>query len=70
MQVLYQLSYGPVGGADTGWLENPAGPGAVSCAVGDYTAAGPRPGWPQTCRQTATSLPCTLTWSAGRTIGA
>jgi len=64
-----------VGGADTGWLENPAGPGAVSCAFGDYTAAGPRPcrprpGRPQTCRQTATSLPCTLTWSAGRTIGA
>jgi hypothetical protein len=23
----------------------------------------------QTCRQTATSLPCTLTCSAGRTIG-
>lgn len=33
MQVLYQLSYGPVGGADTGWLEGPVGPGAESCAL-------------------------------------
>ena len=33
MQVLYQLSYGPVGWADTGWLEDPAGPKALSCAA-------------------------------------
>ena len=32
MQVLYQLSYGPVGGADTEWLEDPVGLVALSCA--------------------------------------
>ncbi len=33
MQVLYQLSYGPVGDADTERLEDRVGPGAESCAL-------------------------------------
>ena len=61
MQVLYQLSYGPM---------------VVSSALGlglrleeAYTGKGTKPRNAQTWRQTATNLPCTCTCSAGNTIG-
>jgi hypothetical protein len=74
MQVLYQLSYGPIGALD----RMTAGMDPV-LQLGSCRARGPRlaqsqltPRWvgPQTWRQTATRRPCTVTWSAGRTIGA
>ncbi len=53
MQVLYQLSYGPIDAC----VAPQRGPDGVIKA---YTATG---------RHTATSRPCTLTCSAGSTIG-
>jgi hypothetical protein len=51
------------------WLRDPVGVprSAPGSAREDYTLT--RPG-PHTWRHTATSRPCTVTWSAGTTIGA
>ena len=74
MQVLYQLSYGPNGALD----RMPAG-GIRLLQLDGCRARRPRltlshlTTWrvpAQTWRQTATRRPCTVTWSAGRTIGA
>lgn len=54
MQVLYQLSYGPV---------------AAPFRRPKSLQRGP-PGAAHTWRHTATRRPCTVTWSAGTTIGA
>ena len=68
MQVLYQLSYGPIsalGRPDPGdpvGLKNPD-----LIALKAYTAAGPDL---QSWRHTATSLPWTVTCSASTRIGA
>ena len=66
MQVLYQLSYGPL---DTHGRWN-AGRSALArrprLASRELTTQWARYTW----RQTATSLPCTLTCSAGSTRGA
>ena len=55
MQVLYQLSYGPIGVARRARHKKELTP----CPAGGYT-------W----RQTATSLPWMVTSSAGSRIGA
>lgn len=66
MQVLYQLSYGPKWYA---WRRERwsfcLGPEALPGVPRAYNAA-----CPDTWRHTATSRPCTFTWSAGRVIGA
>jgi hypothetical protein len=81
MQVLYQLSYGPVGSVwqPLRWWGDPretlaaAGPKALLNALRAYTAtrrllaSALRPC--HTWRQTATSRPCTSTSSAGSRIG-
>ena len=66
MQVLYQLSYGPVGDA---WRQERwsfclarRGPCLASIELTTWRAR-------YTWRQTATSLPCTATCSAGSTRG-
>lgn len=64
MQVLYQLSYGPMcAGSEpavrpVGWREH------------SLHRSRPRSGDGHTWRHTATRRPCTLTCSAGSTIGA
>ena len=75
MQVLYQLSYGPVGieGLDLALVAG-RGSWAVPFRCRKLTPQGVRPPAPpdtgcHTWRQTATSFPWMLTWSASRTIG-
>ena len=66
MQVLYQLSYGPFGYAKGGWN---AGRSALADGLawrGEILHGGGAHTW----RHTATSLPCTVTCSAGSSIGA
>ena len=74
MQVLYQLSYGPMGA-----LYRMTAGRFPKLRLGSRRARRPRlalsqlttPGaGPQTWRHTATRRPCTVTWSAGSTIGA
>jgi hypothetical protein len=64
MQVLYQLSYGPDRTPWHGMLVIPLG--LRPCLTLVELTTPPVYSW----RQTATSLPCTVTWSAGTTIGA
>ena len=66
MQVLYQLSYGPVGDAwrQERWSFCLARMGPC-LAFSELTTRRARYTW----RQTATSLPCTATCSAGSTRG-
>ena len=70
MQVLYQLSYGPVGCADAGTLVGPVRPWGRVVRLLSLHRGPPVTRTSHTCRQTATSRPCTLTCSAGSTIGA
>ncbi len=56
MQVLYQLSYGPMNAGD-----------AVELVPSSYPSLHRSSG--HTCRHTATSRPCTSTCSAGSSIG-
>ncbi len=62
MQVLYQLSYGPIG--TLGETQ------ALLCAHRAYTAGVHPVPLCHTCRQTATSFPWISTWSAESSIGA
>ena len=55
MQVLYQLSYGPMND--------------VVASKPPLSCQSLHRGQPQTCRQTATKRPCTSTCSAGSSIG-
>jgi hypothetical protein len=57
-----------VGWMATGPLVEPVGPQALPITESAYNAACRHPRR-QTWRHTATSRPCTLTWSAGSTIG-
>jgi hypothetical protein len=59
-----------VGCADAGTLVGPARPGGRVVRCLSLHRGPPAPWPPHTCRQTATSRPCTLTCSAGNTIGA
>ena len=70
MQVLYQLSYGPVGCADAGTLVGPVRPWGRVVRFLSLHRGPPVTRTSHTCRQTATSRPCMLTCSAGNTIGA
>ena len=56
MQVLYQLSYGPMNAGD-----------AVELVPSSYPTLHRSSG--HTCRHTATRRPCTSTCSAGSSIG-
>ena len=56
MQVLYQLSYGPMNAGD-----------ALRLVPSSYPSLHRRGGY--TCRHTATNRPCTSTCSAGSSIG-
>ena len=56
MQVLYQLSYGPMNDGD-----------ALGLVPLSYPSL--HRGGDQTCRHTATNRPCTATCSAGSSIG-
>ena len=56
MQVLYQLSYGPMNAGDAVELVPPSYPSL-------HRSSG------HTCRHTATRRPCTSTCSAGSSIG-
>ncbi len=77
MQVLYQLSYGPMGGLANRTLVDRLGPWTLALAPEELTTQRFTPtaedgplGCAQTWRQTATIRPWTVTWSASSSIGA
>ena len=68
MQVLYQLSYGPIDAVDSPDSGGPVGFETPASALRKLTPQ--RVETPHTWRQTATSLPWTVTCSASTRIGA